>query len=67
MAGKQYGSGNKGKSSAARTPATGSRTSSSSGSKFVDRNLMGVSPMKEQFEPTDSQPVPQRYKMGGGC
>jgi len=37
------------------------------GGKFVDRNLMSVNPMKEQFEPTPSEPVPQRYKMGGGC
>lgn len=35
--------------------------------KFVDRNLMAVNPMKQQFEPTSAEPVPQRYKMAGGC
>ena len=35
--------------------------------KFVPRNLMGVNPLKEQFEPTAAEPVPQRYKMAGGC
>lgn len=35
--------------------------------KFVDRNLLPVNPLKEQFEPTDASPVPQRYKMAGGA
>jgi len=35
--------------------------------KFNDRNLMGVSPLKEQFEPSGSEPVRQHYKMAGGC
>lgn len=35
--------------------------------KFVDRSLMGVKPQQQQFEPTKEAPVPQRYKMGGGC
>ncbi len=34
---------------------------------YVDRNLMKVNPLKEQFAPTDAEPVRQRYKMGGGC
>lgn len=33
---------------------------------FKDRNLMGVDPLKEQFEPTESSPVRQHYKMAGG-
>lgn len=37
------------------------------GGRFVDRKLMGVNPLKEQFEPTGAEPVRQRYKMGGGC
>lgn len=35
--------------------------------KIVDRNLMGVSPLKQQFEPTDQSPVRQHFKMAGGC
>lgn len=34
---------------------------------FVDRNLAGVNPKSQQFEPTTAQPVRQRFKMGGGC
>lgn len=37
------------------------------GGRYVDRNLIGVSPSKEQFEPTDSEPVRQHFKMAGGC
>jgi hypothetical protein len=33
---------------------------------FQDRNLMGTSPLKEQFEPTDACPIRQRNKMAGG-
>jgi small ligand-binding sensory domain FIST len=35
--------------------------------KFVDRNLMGVNPSKEQFEPTDANPVRQHKRMAGDC
>lgn len=35
--------------------------------KFHDRNLMGVNPLKQQFEPTESAPVRQHNKMAGGC
>jgi hypothetical protein len=35
--------------------------------EFVDRNLVGVSPLKEQFEPAGSEPVRQRFKMAGGA
>lgn len=37
------------------------------GGKFVSRNLVGVNPKKEQFEPTGAEPVRQRFKMAGGC
>lgn len=32
---------------------------------YKDRNLMGVSAEKEQFEPTDADPIPQHTKMAG--
>ncbi len=32
---------------------------------FKDRNLMGVSPLKEQFEPTDATPINQHKRMAG--
>ena len=35
--------------------------------KFVVRNLMKTDPKKEQFAPTEKEPVPQLYRMGGGC
>ena len=34
-------------------------------SGFIDRNLMNVNPMKEQFEPTEAQPIRQRARMAG--
>lgn len=37
----------------------------SDGMKFKDRNLMDVDPLKEQFEPTDAQPVRQHARMAG--
>jgi len=35
--------------------------------KFHNRNLVGVSPNNQQFEPVPGTEVPQRYKMGGGA
>lgn len=35
--------------------------------KFVSRDLRGVNPLREQFEPSGAEPVRQRYKMAGGC
>ena len=32
---------------------------------FIDRNLMKVNPLKEQFEPTEAQPIRQRARMAG--
>ncbi len=37
------------------------------GGKFVSRDLRGVSPKKQQFEPTPAEPVRQHFKMAGGC
>ncbi len=37
------------------------------GGKFVGRDLTKVNPLKEQFEPTDAEPVRQHFKMAGGC
>ena len=33
--------------------------------KLKDRNLMGVNPLKEQFEPTAAMPMRQKHRMGG--
>jgi len=35
------------------------------GGKFVDRDLMKVNPLTEQFEPKDPDPVRQHAKMAG--
>lgn len=32
---------------------------------FIDRNLMEVDPLREQFEPTDAQPIRQHARMAG--
>lgn len=37
------------------------------GGKFVPHKLASINPKKEQFAPTDSEPVRQRFRMGGGC
>ncbi len=34
---------------------------------FHDRNLAATNPSKEQFEPTDANPVRQRARMAGDC
>lgn len=34
---------------------------------YMDRNLMKVNPLKEQFEPTPAEPVRQHAKMAGAC
>jgi hypothetical protein len=33
---------------------------------FKDRNLVGVSPRTQQFEPTPAAPIAQRKRMAGG-
>ncbi len=37
------------------------------GGRFVPHNLASTNPKREQFAPTDAEPVRQRYRMGGGC
>ncbi len=37
------------------------------GGGFVDRKLMKIDPKREQFEPTEAEPVRARFRMGGGC
>ena len=34
-------------------------------SNFTNRELKGVNPLKEQFEPTEAIPVRQRQRMAG--
>ncbi len=57
--GTQYG--------APRGPKDNMRKGNDEGGNFVDRDLAKVNPSKEQFEPTDAEPVRQRFKMAGGC
>ena len=33
--------------------------------KLAEQCLAGVSPLREQFEPTDAVPIRQRARMGG--
>ena len=37
------------------------------GMRQEPRNLVGVNPMKEQFAPTDAEPIRQRARMAGVC
>ena len=37
------------------------------GQHFEDRNLMQMKLPKDQFAPSEAEPVRQRYKMAGGC
>ena len=37
------------------------------GGAFVNRDLRPVNPLRQQFEPTDAEPVRQKFKMAGGC
>ena len=37
------------------------------GQHFEDRDLMRGKVPKDQFAPSEAEPVRQRYKMGGGC
>lgn len=58
--GSQYGAPRGGGGLRAKSP-------NDEGGKYVDRDLTKVNPTKEQFEPTDAEPVRQHYKMAGGC
>ncbi len=53
--------------SSQKSPAPRMPKGNDEGGRFVDRNLMKVNPLREQFEPTKAEPVPQLYKMAGGC
>ena len=55
------------KSSPSKAKVPAMRKGNDEGGKFVDRNLAGVNPLKEQFEPTGTEPVRQHFKMAGGC
>lgn len=35
------------------------------GGKYSPPNLAGTNPLRQQFEPTDAQPIRQRARMGG--
>jgi len=35
--------------------------------KLIDRNLEAISPLKEQFEPTEGRPIPQHKTMAGAA
>lgn len=50
----------------AKSPEYGGKANDEGG-RFVDRDLQAVNPLKEQFEPTDAEPVRQHIKMAGGC
>lgn len=47
--------------------STGESPKPAQGCKFKDRNLMNVNPKNQQFEPSGSEAVRQRFKMAGGC
>jgi hypothetical protein len=53
--------------STSKQPSKAPATKPAPEGKFVDRNLVPVNPLAQQFEPTDQSPVPQRYKMAGGA
>ena len=40
-------------------------TTSKTSFQAKDRKLASTSPLKEQFEPTDAEPISQRKRMGG--
>ena len=39
---------------------------SAKGERFVERNLVPVNPLREQFEPTPANPVRAHFRMAGG-
>lgn len=47
------------------TPVPSPKDYHKSGSTFLDRNLLSVSPLAEQFEPTPMDPIPQHQRMNG--
>jgi hypothetical protein len=53
------------KAKLSKSPSPGKREAKAS--SFKDRDLTKVNPLTEQFEPSGSEPVRQRYKMAGGA
>ena len=43
------------------------RVEAGAGRHFEDRDLMRGKVPKDQFAPSEAEPVRQRYKMAGGC
>ena len=53
------------KPKSSRSKVTPTISTPKAAEKLIERNLMGTSPLKEQFEPTDAVPVKQQSRMGG--
>lgn len=49
------------------SPPQGKAQKAALAGKFVDRNLLPVNPLKQQFAPTDAEPVSQHKRMAGAC
>ena len=47
-------------------PSYGRTPVSDSYEKFSNPNVAGTDPNKQQFEPTEANPIAQRHRMGGG-
>ena len=47
--------------------STGESPKPAQSCQFKNRSLMGVNPKNQQYEPSGSEPVRQRFKMAGGC
>ena len=64
----KYSTG-KGTSMKTAQPKTGQRwpTGKFKADSLQNVNIAATDPKKEQFAPTDGEPVRQRFKMGGGC
>lgn len=46
-------------------PDLGEKTAGGQGTNFSDRNLLGTSPLTEEFLPTEGKAIRQRKQMGG--
>ena len=57
----------KAKSSPAKARVPAMPKGNDEGGRLADRNLLGTNPKTQQFEPTPTEPVRQRFKMAGGC
>ena len=54
------------KRSNAKPREAGRAPKAGAGMMYKDRDLCSVSPLKEQFEPTEALPIRQHNKMAGG-